>query len=512
MIPQIGFGQLVSGLDTVQVIRAREVDVAGISYDSRAAEPGWMFVALRGSYADGHDYLQAARELGATSCLIDREVDRADLDGYLAVARVDDTRRALAEVARRFYGDPSRNVTLVGITGTDGKTTTSFMAAQLLRRAGLSVGLIGTIGIEIPGRPARSAGRQTTPESLDTQRLLAEMRDAGADVVILETSSHGLETHRVAGSNFDIGLITNITHEHLDFHGSLASYRRAKARLFDLVSAAKDSDGRGIAIVNLDDPGARTALSRAEGLRLIRYGMTDDDDVDIAATDVTPEAGGYRFNLRIGDECQRAGIPLPGSWNVSNALAAAAIGHSMGLSFSEIAGGLKNLQPIPGRMEPVLAGQPFQVIVDYAHTAPALSAVLESMRASTRGRLLVLFGSAGERDIEKRAEMGGVAVQHADYTVISSEDPRFEDPASIIDEIARGASETGGIEGVDFDRLEDRRMAIECILKRAAPGDTVILAGKGHERSMIYGDEQVPWDEAGIAGEVLTSMGYSTTA
>ena len=510
MTSQITIEQLVRGLDGVQVVRGPGQAVSSITYDSRSATEGAMFVALRGSYADGHGFLQAARALGATSCLIDRDVDHADLDGYRAVAKVDDTRRALAEISRRFYGDPSRELTLIGITGTDGKTTTSFLTAQLLRRAGLSVGLIGTIGIQIPGQPMRSAGRQTTPESLDTQRLLAEMRDAAADVVILETSSHGLETHRVEGCSFDIGLITNITHEHLDFHGSLAAYQRAKARLFDRVAASQAFGGKGIAIVNQDDPGARTAIPKARGLRLVRYGMDSGSDLDVAATNVAPEASGFRFYLRINGEQRPAGIPLPGTWNVSNALAAAGICHSLGLPISDIADGLRDLQPVPGRMQPILAGQPFQVIVDYAHTAPALSAILRSMRETTKGRILVLFGSAGERDIEKRAGMGAVAVQGSDYALISSEDPRFEDPEAIIDEIARGATEAGGIERVDFDRQEDRRMAIECILKRAAPGDTVILAGKGHERSMIYGDDQLPWDEAGIAGEVLASMGYIT--
>ncbi len=502
-------GQLISAIEMAQIVSGGNTIVSSITFDSRAAVPGAMFVALRGGYSDGHDFLQQARSNGATSCLIDREPSEVSVKGYSSVVVVPDSRQALASVARTFYGDPSRHLRLVGITGTDGKTTTSYMVEHLLRRAGYRTGLIGTISTVVPGKSPRSSGRQTTPESLETQRLLAEMRSASTDVVILETSSHGLETHRVDGCHFDIGLVTNITHEHLDFHGSIAAYRRAKARLFEHVSDAVRDGGMGIGIVNLDDPGARSVLPFAEKLTLIGYGIDPSYDPIITATDVVVESGAYRFTLGLAGKTFDTGIPMIGSWNLSNALAAVSVGHALDVDPEMLAGELQQLPSVPGRMQSIRAGQPFQVIVDYAHTAPALTLVLRAAREATAGRVLVLFGSAGERDIEKRAEMGAVATRLSDYFVVTSEDPRFEDPEEIIDQIVVGATESGARESVDFDRLEDRHQAIERILERAVQGDIVILAGKGHETSILYGGEARNWDEAEVARSVLNSMGYS---
>lgn len=503
------FASLFNSLPEASLVRGGDVAVGSIVYDSRAARPGSLFVALRGGYADGHSFLRAARENGAASCLIDRDPEDVDLDGYEAVAIVPDSRQALASISRAFYQDPSRDLRLVGITGTDGKTTTSYMTEHLLQTAGLRTGLIGTIAVHVPGSPPQPAGRQTTPESLDTQRLLAEMRDAGASVAVLETSSHGLATHRVDGCHFDIGVITNITHEHLDFHGSVEAYRNAKGRLFDLVAVARGEGGCGIAIVNMDDPGARAMRPDSPDLDVIEYGETCPDTYRIAAARVEPVPIGYEFDLRIDEQVFRAQLPMSGRWNVSNALAAVAVAHALGVSGETIVEELKTLPAVPGRMQVISAGQPFQVIVDYAHTAPGLRHVLESARGVTAGRVLVLFGSAGERDIEKRREMGAVAAELSDYFVATSEDPRFEDPDDIISQIVDGAVRAGARERVDFDRLEDRRSAIEHILGRARQADTVVLAGKGHEQSMIYGSESRPWDEAGIAIEVLRSLGYS---
>ena len=503
------FASLVDSLPDASFVRGGDVAVASIVYDSRAARPGSLFVALRGGYADGHSFLRAARENGAESCLIDRDPEDVDLDGYRAFAVVPDSRRALASISRAFYEDPSWDLRLVGITGTDGKTTTSYMTEHLLQTAGLRTGLIGTIAIHIPDSPPQPAGRQTTPESLDTQRLLAEMRDAGASVAVLETSSHGLATHRIDGCHFDIGVITNITHEHLDFHGSVEAYRSAKGRLFELVAAARGEGGCGIAIVNMDDPGARAMRPDSPALDVIEYGETCPDTYRIAAACVEPAPGGYGFDLRIDEQVFKAQLPMSGRWNVSNALAAVAVAHSLGVPSETIIEGLRTLPAVPGRMQAVRAGQPFQVLVDYAHTAPALRHVLQSARETAANRVMVLFGSAGERDIEKRREMGTVAAELSDYFIVTSEDPRFEDPDDIISQIVDGAIRAGARERVDFDRLEDRRSAIEQILGRARPGDTVVLAGKGHEQSMIYGSELRPWDEARVAAEVLRSIGYS---
>lgn len=500
---------LLTDTDDVTVLRGADVPVSAIVYDSRDAEPGALFVALRGAYADGHEYLDDARIRGAEACLIDRDPAELPLDGYAAVALVPDSRRALAAVARRYYGDPSQSLKLVGITGTDGKTTTSYIVEHLLQAAGIRTGLIGTIAVRQDGRQIKAAGRQTTPESLETQRLLADMRDAGVEVAILETSSHGLETHRVDGCLFDIGVITNITHEHIDFHGSFEAYRRAKARLFDMVAAASVEGGLGIAIVNADDPGARSVRPRGDDLEVIPYGIDCPDRCRIAASQIRPVEQGYRFVLHLDRDVYHADLPMTGRWNVSNALAAVAVCRAIDVDIETILEGLGTLPPVPGRMQTIRAGQPFGVIVDYAHTAPALEHVLKSAREITSGAVLLLFGSAGERDIEKRAEMGAVAARLADYFVVTSEDPRFEDPDAIIEEIVVGATRAGATEGVDFDRQPDRRIAIEQILSRAREADTVILAGKGHEQSMIYGAEQRQWDEAAVAIDVLRTLGYT---
>ncbi|MEZ4572413.1 MAG: UDP-N-acetylmuramoyl-L-alanyl-D-glutamate--2,6-diaminopimelate ligase [Thermomicrobiales bacterium] len=505
------FGQLLSGVDGATLLRGSEVPVHSVCFDSRKASSGALFVALRGSYSDGHDYLDAARKNGATACVIDRDALTDSVTDYAAIAVVPDSRKALSEIARRYYEHPSRDLKLVGITGTDGKTTTSFMVDHLLRRAGYSTGLITTVATRMPGASPISAGRQTTPESLEIQRLLFDMREAGADVVILETSSHGLETHRVDGCVFDVGVITNITHEHLDFHGTLEAYRRAKRRLFDFVDLAREEGGLGVAIVNMDDPGARTAIREPSELTFRRYGILSASSCDVSAMAIEPHDGGYRFKLGVPGVIRDVDLPVVGRWNISNALAAVSVCLALGVSVDPIIEGLRTMPAIPGRMQSLDAGQPFNVLVDYAHTAPALEQLLQAVRETTAGSILVVFGSAGERDIEKRAEMGAVAHRCADFTLITSEDPRFENPDAIIDAIAGGAIRAGAVEGVDFDRLEDRRTAIFEILRRAECGDTVVLAGKGHEQSMIYGSEARPWNESDIALDGLRALGYSTS-
>jgi UDP-N-acetylmuramoyl-L-alanyl-D-glutamate--2,6-diaminopimelate ligase len=506
--PGVSLRTLALELEDAVTTGDEEARVRSIAFDSRLVKPETLFVALRGSYFDGHDYLGAARAAGACACVVDRDVPANDLDGFRATIRVPDSRAALATVAATFHRHPSAALTLVGITGTDGKTTSSFMLDHLLRAAGMRTGLIGTVAIRIAGLPERSPGRQTTPESLEIQALLAAMRQERVEVAILETSSHGLETHRVDGCLFDIGIVTNITHEHLDFHGTPERYRAAKAGLIQRVASAAVSGKLGVTILNMDDPGARSLEPLTAGTRLIRYGLADRGQLDVSASGLHPGARGIRFRLRLGPQEAEACLPLIGRWNVSNALAAVAAGHALNIDLDAIVGGLATMASVPGRMQPVEAGQPFQVVVDYAHTATALDLVLAAARESSRGNVLVVFGSAGERDVEKRSEMGAVAARQADYAVFTSEDPRHEDPRAIIDAIAAGALGRGAIEGVDFDRIEDRVEAIDAVIRRAEAGDIVLLAGKGHERSIIYGSEARPWDEAAVARAALERRGY----
>ncbi len=485
-----------------------DTNITSISFDSRQVHPGGLFVALRGGYADGHDYITTARDAGAIAVMVEPDTPACILNGFQAVVRVENTRGALAPVAAAFYQHPSKHMKLIGVTGTDGKTTTSFYISQLLALLGAESGLISTVAVKVPGRPDRSSARQTTPESLDVQRILSEIRFAGGDIAVLETTSHALETHRVDSCQFDIGVITNVTHEHLDFHGSVEQYRKAKAGLLRRVDATRAEGGAGVVVINADDPGARSIVGDAGGSRLIWYSRHNHPDATVSATNIKTMATGSQFDLRMGDDTFSVEFPLPGSWNISNILAAAGTLLAIGQDAGQIASAISQLSPVPGRLASVDAGQPFAVVVDYAHTPESIRSVLTEMRTLTTGRLLIAFGSAGERDLEKRSIQGRVAAELADYAVFTSEDPRFEDPDAIIREIARGASEQGWEQGVDFECVEDRRAAIVHLISQARPGDIVILAGKGHETSMIYGSEQRPWDEARIAREILLESGF----
>ncbi|MCO5176314.1 MAG: UDP-N-acetylmuramoyl-L-alanyl-D-glutamate--2,6-diaminopimelate ligase [Thermomicrobiales bacterium] len=488
-----------------------ETVIQSVEFDSRLVESGGLFVALRGGYTDGHVYLDQARKRGAVAALVERgEADKIRSE-WPTIIEVDDTRAALAIVAAEFYYHPSQDLCIVGVTGTDGKTTTSHLIEAMLRHVGRRTGLIGTVEVRIAGEVDLHESRQTTPESLVIQRILATMRDRSVDTAILEATSHGLVMHRLDSCAFDIGVVTNITHEHLDFHGSVEAYREAKAMLLDNVARDKARGRRGALVLNRDDEGARSVAAHGRGCDILWYSMDPESDAEFRASAIEFQTAGQRFTLHtpMGDAC--ISLALPGRYNVANALAAAAVGHALSLSLSQIAEGLESLDAVPGRMQSVDEGQPYSVIVDYAHTPDAIKSVLTVLRDVTPGRLMVLFGSAGERDIDKRAIQGQVAIEYSDFAVFASEDPRFEDPMVIIDAIADGAMQAGGRRGVDFDCIEDRRTAIATILQNARAGDVVVLAGKGHEKSMIYGSEKRPWDEAAVAAEVLRKLGYSAS-
>jgi UDP-N-acetylmuramoyl-L-alanyl-D-glutamate--2,6-diaminopimelate ligase len=346
--------------------------------------------------------------------------------------------------------------------------------------------------------------RQTTPESADVQRYLRAMVASGANWAILEATSHGLAMHRLDHVRFLIGAVTNITHEHLEFHGTLDAYRRAKAILFERVVATG-----GTAVINVDDAGARAMLPFARGARLLLY-SADGRRADLEARGVTSDARGSRFRLETGEwGSGDVVLPLIGSFNIANALCAAGVALAVGLDLPTVVRGLATAPAVPGRMATIVAGQPYSVIVDYAHTPESLTKVLTLLRdLHPRGRLIAVFGSAGERDVAKRPLQGAVAARLADYAVFTSEDPRYEEPDAIIAAIAAGAREAGGRENETFACVTDRREAIRHAFTRARPGDCVLLAGKGHEGSIIWGREKVPWDEAAAARETLAELGF----
>ncbi|MGI9255113.1 MAG: UDP-N-acetylmuramoyl-L-alanyl-D-glutamate--2,6-diaminopimelate ligase, partial [Thermomicrobiales bacterium] len=428
-----------------------DAEVSGLAYDSRQIRPGWCFAALVGADLDGHDYAARAVDAGASLLLVEHEL-------ALPVAQivVPDSRAALAQLATAFYGEPSQALIVTGVTGTDGKTTTSFMVDGILRRAGEQTGLIGTVAIRVGDDEDLHSTRQTTPESADIQRYLRLMVDRGIIRATIEATSHGLAMHRLDGVRFGIGAVTNITREHLDFHGTVENYWNAKGLLFDRVG----EDG-GVAVVNLDDEGARAMIPHSVGATLLTYSAAGAD-AGIRAVEVISDGAGSRFRLESSD-WGRADIHLPliGGFNVSNALCAAAITLAQGLSLEQVADGLRNAPAVPGRMALVDAGQPFSIVVDYAHTPEAMDKVLTLLQGLfPDGRLICVFGSAGERDREKRPVQGAVSARLADVSIVTSEDPRFEDADAIIDEIARGAIEAGAVEGRNLFRDTERRDAV----------------------------------------------------
>ena len=497
---------LLSDLDLVRVAGSSDTTITSICYDSRQATAGSLFVALRGGYTDGHRFLAGARANGAVAALVETWSD--DSGGFSAVAQVEDTRAALAKVANRFYRSPTDSLGLIGVTGTDGKTTTTFFVDSILRRASLRTGMIGTVSVRIGEQLTDHDTRQTTPESLEIQHLLSEMRSVGVDWAVLEATSHGLELHRLDTCPFDIGVVTNITHEHLDFHGSVASYRRAKARLLEMVATRGDRHRPHGVVLNRDDEGARSIVSYAGSEPVIWYGL-DRLDCDLRASNVAVSTVGTSFDLTAHGVTRPVNLHLIGTYNVYNALAAAGAATILGLDLETIVDGLESLVSVPGRLARVDSGQPFSVFVDYAHTPDSIEKTLLLLRSLNAGRLIVVFGSAGERDVSKRATQGGVAARLADFAVFTSEDPRFEDPDAIIDEIALGAIKEGAAEGPDFVRCEDRQTAIETAINAAAPGDVVLLAGKGHEQCIIYGSERRPWDEVSATRAALRSRGFT---
>jgi UDP-N-acetylmuramoyl-L-alanyl-D-glutamate--2,6-diaminopimelate ligase len=488
-----------------------DVAVSGVTYDSRGVAPGSLFVAIPGEHVDGHDYAAAAAADGATALLVERPLPE------VAVAQliVDDARRALASAAAWWFRDPSHQLTVVGITGTDGKTTTAYLAVAALEAAGRRTGMIGTIATRIGGRTEAHQAHATTPEAPELQATLRAMVDAGDDVAVLETTSHGLALDRVASVAYDVAILTNLTHEHLELHGTWEAYRDAKLSLFDRLRLARTvTKPRPVppaAIVNLDDPsaGAFIGTARGAGARVLTYGT--DAAADFRATRVSEDASGLRADIEGPAGAASLELRLAGRFNVLNALAVVALGEALDLDPATIRAGMAQLESVPGRMERIDVGQPFGVVVDFAHSPASLQTVLDLLApaaAARAGGLIAVFGSAGERDTQKRPQMGRIAGERARLVIVTDEDPRGEDREAILDEIARGAETAGKRRGQDLQLVPDRRAAIAAAFEAARPGDIVLLAGKGHERSIIGPDGEQPWDERAVALDLLAGLGY----
>jgi UDP-N-acetylmuramoyl-L-alanyl-D-glutamate--2,6-diaminopimelate ligase len=475
------------------------IEIAALAYDSRLVMPGGLFIAIPGTHTDGRRYLADAAQHGAVVAL-GPHIDTGELPlPYIEVA---DVRIALANLACAYYGYPANQLCTIGVTGTDGKTTSCNLISALLDSAGKSNGLMTTANFKLHGQEWENTTRQSTLEALEIQQLLRRMVETDVRYAVIEATSHGLALQRVRGCAFDIGVVTNITHEHLDFHGTIDNYRRAKALLFEMLDPARDKglEIKPIAILNRDDV-SYEMLKPYCSVPILDYGL--DMAAAVRAVDVQLRANSTRFRAILPGTEINIETQLVGYFNVSNCLAAIATAYSLGVKPADIARGLAGVTGVTGRMERVDVGQPFTVIVDYAHTPDSLEKVLSVLRPLTEGKLLLVFGSAGERDIQKRPIMGQIAAQLSDFFVITDEDPREEDREQILRQIANGAETAGKHEGRDFLCIADRTQAIAAAFTRAQARDTVLLAGKGHEQCIIIGREKIPWDDRRVAREQL---------
>ncbi|MFN3928048.1 MAG: UDP-N-acetylmuramoyl-L-alanyl-D-glutamate--2,6-diaminopimelate ligase [Thermoflexus sp.] len=468
--------------------------------DSRQARPGALFVAYQGLQNDKHAFIPDALARGAVAVVGERPREEIPLPDDLPYVEVPDGREALAWLCAAFWGFPSRRLTLIGVTGTDGKTTTVNLIHSILTAAGRRAGMISTVNAVIGDRIYDTGFHTTTPEAPEVQRYLAEMVEAGLTHAVLETTSEGLAQHRVTACDFDVAVLTNITHEHLNFHGTWENYRAAKARLFEMLKTSADKGLPKTAVLNAEDP-SFDYFRRIPADRYLSYAL--GKPADLTVEDLRFEPDRTRFRLRTPVGTIPVETALVGEYNVANILAAAGAAIALGIPLEAIAEGVRRLQGIPGRMERIDEGQDFLAIVDFAHTPNALEQALRVARRMTSGRVIVVFGSAGLRDVQKRGMMGRVAGRLADLIVITAEDPRTEDLEGILEAIADGVRAEGRMEGVDFWRIPDRAEAIRFAVELAQPGDLVIACGKGHEPSMCYGTVEYPWDEREVMRAAL---------
>jgi UDP-N-acetylmuramoyl-L-alanyl-D-glutamate--2,6-diaminopimelate ligase len=503
-------GELIRNLDVLELHAPCDPQIIGLAYDSREVRPGWLFAALPGQHMDGHRFVAQAVERGAVAVLHGRPLE-PPLPAAREVARlrVEDPRRALSALADLFYGQPSRRLEVIGVTGTDGKSTTVYLIHQLLAALGRRGGFLSTVSFQAGGPLRPNSLRQSTPEAPEVHALLAEMAEAGMRYAVLEATSHGLSerTSRLSHVRFQAAVCTNITHEHLEFHGTFERYRSDKANLFRALDREEEGPeaSRRFGVANTDDPShAYLAAQTRRPVHLYGWGP----QAELSAHGFAGDLEGSRFTLRWEGGQATASLTLPGKHNVENLLAAClAVHHLADVPFAKLVPLLPGLRGVPGRLQSVREGQPFHVIVDYAHTPEAFARVLPFARAQTPGRLIAVFGSAGERDTAKRALQGEVASRHCDVLVLADEDPRGEDPRAILREIAAGCRLGPGQELL----LEpDRRKAIHEAIRRAGPGDAVLLLGKGHEGSILYAGGALPWNEAEVARETLRSLGYGS--
>ncbi|MBE7030593.1 MAG: UDP-N-acetylmuramoyl-L-alanyl-D-glutamate--2,6-diaminopimelate ligase [Ruminococcaceae bacterium] len=468
---------LLSDIEVTEKIGDTQVEISGINYNSRKIRPGDVFVAVRGLRADGHDYIQSAIEAGAAAIVGEQETPGLSVPQVL----VKDTRYALAMLAAAFYGYPGKKLRVIGVTGTNGKTTVTYLVKTILEHTGHKVGLIGTNQNMVGNMVLKS--EHTTPESLELQELFSIMVREGVDSVVMEVSSHSLELGRVAGCHFAVGAFTNLTQDHLDFHLTMDNYMMAKARLFSMCDAG---------VFNADDSAAEKLMETAT-CKKVTYGT--NKDCDIYADGAMLHARGVEFTL----DGEKVRLAIPGEFSVYNALCAAGICMQLGIPVKDIAAALATASGVKGRAEVVDVPTPYTVMIDYAHSPDGLENILRTVRGFCKERLIVVFGCGGDRDRTKRPIMGRIAGELADFCVVTSDNPRSEEPAAIIREVMEGVKQTHAT----YEVVENRRKAIAYAMRIAREGDVVLLAGKGHETYQILHDGIIDFDERKIVREIL---------
>lgn len=490
--------QLIAQTSVLQTTGNLDLPVNGLTADSRSVRPGDVFVARPGTKTDGRLYVDQAVAAGAAAVVCEAPAPEGLT---IPVIVVPSASRALAELASAYYGHPSRHLALVGVTGTDGKTTTTHLTAAILNEAGLKTGLMSTVALDRGQGSERNPTSNTTPESLVIQRSLAEMRRAGFKAAAVEVSSHALVTDRVHGCVFDCAVFTNLDPEHLDFHKTIANYRAAKARLFEQLGRGPAKPWGRLGVVNRDDPSS-AAMRAACSVPCIDYGTSPG--ATVRGDVVHLGLDGTRFRVRTPEGIATIHTHLCGRYNVSNWLGAIAAARHFGATLDDVKRAAENFNGVPGRLEPVRCGQPFHVFVDFAHTPQALSATLEFLRRYVTGRLIVVFGQAGHRDTHNRSRMAEAVARSADLAIVTTDDPYEEDPRSICADLAGGLGATGWRENSDFWTILDRRDAIEFAIGQARRGDCVLLAGRGPEDVMVVGKNRVAINDGEVARDVLT--------
>lgn len=492
-------GELLAAVSPVEVYGNIEIAVSGIAYDSRLVRPGDLFVALPGRRRDGNAYIRQALEKGAVGVVSENTSPPAELSVPFVV--VANSARALSQLSAALHGYPARRLVVIGVTGTDGKTTTVHLTSAVLRAAGLRAGHLSTVSMGVGADVRRNETNHTTPQAPELQRALAEMVAEGTEYAVLEVSSHALALHRVADCEFDVAVLTNLTPEHLDFHGSFAQYREDKAKLFRMLGETSTKPTRRFGVVNADDPEA-AHFRAASPVPVLTYGI--DAEADVRARHVRATPTGSAFTVATPGEAEiDLETRLVGRFNVYNWLAAVAVAVGLELPAEAAVHAAATVAPVPGRIQTVDAGQAFTVVVDFAHTPNALENVLEALRAQTSGRVIAVFGHAGGRDRANRPRLAQVAGSHSEFFILTTDDPYDEDPEAIIGEIEKGAEALGLRRGRDYEKVVDRAAAIALALAEARAGDVVVIAGRGHERLMTIGRRRLPFDDAEVARDLL---------